>query len=489
MKRILGAAAATAMVIGLGVATPQAQADGYDIRKGPNTSNKVILTYDDCPKSVSSFRSTIAAATKMGVAIAVFPTGDCISAGRIDVGYARSMGHYVFNHSVSHPDLTTLSFSGVQRQLGSPGVVTTYGRPPYGATNSTVASAYASVGMKQWLWTVDTNDWRGKSTSELISYVVSTARPGDTVLMHMQWNGFNATAISAMKSGLAKRGIGLCQNQGKPTPVRPSGVVCTGGTQTPTPKPSWLGDRNGDRKADVFGIRNSDGALLAWPSNSTSRLGSPLRLGSRWSDVNWMSSVPDLDNNGISEVVGRRTDGTMWLYKGLAGGRLAAGVKIGHGWQHTARITVVGDTNGDKRPELIGRDATGNLRLYRFTATGALSSAGTIGYNWKSINHLATVGDTNADGLPDLLAVNTAGDLMLYRMTKSGSLASGIKVGPGWQGTTHLASPGDMTGDGKRDLVRRTANGDLYLYVHKGGVSFAKPVKIGSGFHTVRLGA
>ena len=87
----------------------------------------MILTFDDCPKSLSSFKKTVKAFSDMGVRVALFPTGNCIKAGKFDAKYARKMGHYVFNHSITHPDLRTLSYAGVKRELGKPGVVTTYG--------------------------------------------------------------------------------------------------------------------------------------------------------------------------------------------------------------------------------------------------------------------------------------------------------------------------------------------------------------------------
>lgn len=197
----------------------------YSITKGPNTSNRVILTFDDCPKSLSSFRTTVKAVSDMGVRLALFPTGDCVTAGRFDAAYARSLGHYVFNHSISHPQLTNLSYSAVVRQLGAPGIVTTYGRPPYGAYNSTVRSAYDAVGMRIWTWTVDTNDWRGKSSSELVRYVVNNSSGGDTVLMHMQWNGFNASSIRSMRDGLSAKGVGMCRNTGA-VAAKPAGISC-----------------------------------------------------------------------------------------------------------------------------------------------------------------------------------------------------------------------------------------------------------------------
>lgn len=198
----------------------------YNTRRGPNVTNRVVLTYDDCPTSLAAFKNTVLAAEAADVGLALFPTGDCIRSGRFDAAFARAHGMHVFNHSVSHPDLTTLSYAGVRTQLGAPGVVTTYGRPPYGAVNATVRSAYASVGMRIWLWDVDTNDWRGKSQSQVVGYVVANARGGNSVLMHMQWNGFNASAIRSMKSGLSAKGIGLCRNYVGTVPVKPTGMWC-----------------------------------------------------------------------------------------------------------------------------------------------------------------------------------------------------------------------------------------------------------------------
>lgn len=211
-----------------GPATWRALVNGgarYSIGTGPNRTSRVALTFDDCPSSRAAFESAVLGAQKSGIALMLFPTGSCISSGKFSPSFARAHGHYVFNHSVSHPDLTKLSSASVRAQLGAPGVVTTYGRPPYGAYNTTVLNAYASKGMRPWTWTVDTRDWTGKSQSAVVSHVVANSRAGSTVLMHMQWRGFNTTAINQMKSGLAHRGLGVCVNRGA-TPVAPVTVNC-----------------------------------------------------------------------------------------------------------------------------------------------------------------------------------------------------------------------------------------------------------------------
>ena len=194
----------------------------YSISSGPNTTSRVVLSFDDCPKSLSAFKATVVGAEKLGVALVMFPTGNCLGTGRFDVGYARAHGHYVFNHSVSHPHLTDLGYSSAYAQLGSPGVVTNYGRPPYGAYNTlTVRNAYAKRAMRVWTWNLDSNDWQGRTQSQVVSSVVANADPGDTVLMHMGWYAFNTTAGSQMKAGLAKRGVSVCRNLG-PTSQYPT---------------------------------------------------------------------------------------------------------------------------------------------------------------------------------------------------------------------------------------------------------------------------
>ena len=55
---------------------------------------------------------------------------------------------------------------------------------------------------------------------------VSHSRAGSTALMHMQWRGFSPSAIAQIKSGLAKKGLQVCRNQGRPTPVKPAWMSC-----------------------------------------------------------------------------------------------------------------------------------------------------------------------------------------------------------------------------------------------------------------------
>ncbi len=182
--------------------------------RGANTTDRVVLTYDDCPRTRQAFTDTVLGAEALGVRLVLFPLGTCVKAGLVDVPFAREHGMFVFGHSVNHPVLTKLSDAKVLAQLRSPAVQGAWMRPPYGAANSLVEQVAASVGVKLWQWSLDSEDWRKKPADQLIPEVIAEAEPGDTVLLHLQWNGFSTDAITRMKSGLAARGIELCRNLG-----------------------------------------------------------------------------------------------------------------------------------------------------------------------------------------------------------------------------------------------------------------------------------
>lgn len=190
---------------------------GAGVPGGPNTTERVVLTYDDCPKSAQKFRETVVGAEKLGVRIVIFALGTCVKAGLVDVDFAREHGHFVYGHSFNHPAFTRLSEESIRRQLAEPSVQGAWMRPPYGAANKRVEKIVNSYGMKLWQWNLDTVDYSGLTEDQVVYSVVTESQPGDTVLMHLQWNGFSTEAIRKMKDGLASRGLELCRNTGPAT--------------------------------------------------------------------------------------------------------------------------------------------------------------------------------------------------------------------------------------------------------------------------------
>jgi peptidoglycan/xylan/chitin deacetylase (PgdA/CDA1 family) len=87
-----------------------------------------------------------------------------------------------------------------------------YWRPPYGVVNQAVRDAAASVGYtKTFLWDIDTIDWKpisdgGPTAQQIATKVVTNARDGSIVLMHL--GGYETlAALAIMVPGLRDRGF------------------------------------------------------------------------------------------------------------------------------------------------------------------------------------------------------------------------------------------------------------------------------------------
>ena len=104
----------------------------------------------------------------------------------------------VGNHTYTHPDLTTLSSASIRREIRTAAARITavtgqdprpWFRFPFGAVDSRTISVVNSECYVPFRWTVDTLGWEGtsggQSVASVVSRVVSAARPGEIVLMHL----------------------------------------------------------------------------------------------------------------------------------------------------------------------------------------------------------------------------------------------------------------------------------------------------------------
>ena len=205
----------------------------WDIERGPNWTDRVLLTYDDCMNDPERFTEVLDRATELNIGLMIFPTGNCVLMFRnlwdIDLPQLiRDRGHWVGNHSSTHPHLTQLSPAEIVRQIsGWP--ESNLLRPPFGDWNQRVYDAASSQGMRLVMWTLDTDDWQGRSEAEIIDHIVTYAEPGDNVLMHLQHQAFTPAALEGIQAGLRERGIELCRParpEERPTPVDVPDNIC-----------------------------------------------------------------------------------------------------------------------------------------------------------------------------------------------------------------------------------------------------------------------
>ncbi|NKX51680.1 hypothetical protein HER39_14130, partial [Arthrobacter deserti] len=99
MVRFAQSVLAAALVCAV-LAPPQpASAAGYNEERGPNYSRRVVLTFDDCPRTLAAFKEGVDYARKANIGLVIAPTGWCIRRYRDRYGvnlaqYARDRGQY-----------------------------------------------------------------------------------------------------------------------------------------------------------------------------------------------------------------------------------------------------------------------------------------------------------------------------------------------------------------------------------------------------------
>lgn len=197
-------------------------------RTEANCGNGFVgLTYDDGPNAGTT-QSLLNALRAGGARATFFTWGQHAQQNPNLLRATQSAGMWIGNHTMTHPHLTQIGepaafneINGAQtviRQIT--GLTPTLFRPPFGETNATVRNDEARLGLTEVLWTVDSRDWAGASTAQIVQ-AASTLRPGGIILMH---EGFQTTiqALPQILSGLNSRG--LCPGRIVFTPMNISGA-------------------------------------------------------------------------------------------------------------------------------------------------------------------------------------------------------------------------------------------------------------------------
>ncbi|MFC7594415.1 polysaccharide deacetylase family protein [Terrabacter sp. GCM10028922] len=185
----------TAVGVGLVGATPSPGETGSvgppEVRVSLTTTTTsagtVYLTFDDGPHPTWTPKM-LAVLRKYGVRAVFFEIGQNVASYPSVTRSLRTYGNLIGNHTWSHPDLTLLSNTAVTSQLGRMEYALGYRprcvRPPYGATNSRIATIIADRGQRQILWTVDPRDWSRPGTWTIVNRVLANVAPGSRILLH-----------------------------------------------------------------------------------------------------------------------------------------------------------------------------------------------------------------------------------------------------------------------------------------------------------------
>ncbi|WP_171169812.1 polysaccharide deacetylase family protein [Streptomyces sp. I05A-00742] len=158
------------------------------IRRVPTKDKVVFLTFDDGAEKDPAF---LRMAKDLKLPFSMFLTDSAARAGR-GYGYFErlsALGNGVHNHTLTHPNLRTLSAEAQKREICGQqetlrkrfGKRPELFRPPYGNYNDATLAAAGSCGVKAvvlWQATMQINDMRYAEAGKL--------RPGDIVLAHFR---------------------------------------------------------------------------------------------------------------------------------------------------------------------------------------------------------------------------------------------------------------------------------------------------------------
>jgi len=173
------------------------------------SGSRVIALTFDAGGNDAAVASVLATLQRTGTPATFFLTGNWVGVYPV-AARAIAARYPVGNHTMTHPDLRTLDDAQVRAEIDraqSAILAVTgqnprpYFRFPYGAVSSHLVSVVNDRCYVPFRWTVDTLGWKGTSGGMSVAAVhdrvLSGARPGAVVLMHLGSNPDDGTTLDA----------------------------------------------------------------------------------------------------------------------------------------------------------------------------------------------------------------------------------------------------------------------------------------------------
>jgi peptidoglycan/xylan/chitin deacetylase (PgdA/CDA1 family) len=196
------------------------QADAQALFHGSRHEKKIALTFDACPSSThGGFDAHIVQTlVDSGVPATFFLSGKWIIKHRNEVKRLVLLpGFELGNHSYSHPHCMAISDDSIRHELertqsllkslvgNSPKLF----RPPYGETDQRVENIAQEIGLITVMYDLASGDPDSTISRErLIHYVVTGARNGSIIVMHVNGRGWHTSeALPEIIQALRARGF------------------------------------------------------------------------------------------------------------------------------------------------------------------------------------------------------------------------------------------------------------------------------------------
>ena len=194
------------------------RADSPPARHPDPRSPLIALTFDDGPHATRT-PAVLDVLKRERVRATFFVTGENAKRYPDLIRRMAAEGHVVASHTMRHANLARLSRSGQQAEINQgadvvdsilgPGAARCL-RPPYGAYDATTVDVARQRGLAVVMWSRDSGDWRGHSTSQIVANSMSTSGDGGRGILGMHDTKNNmVAALPRVIEGYRDRGYGF----------------------------------------------------------------------------------------------------------------------------------------------------------------------------------------------------------------------------------------------------------------------------------------
>ncbi len=169
---------------------------------------QAALTFDDGPDKIAT-PQVLEILKRHNVKATFFMLGTQVEANPKMVKRIVDEGHVIGNHSWSHPNLAKNTMQEVKKQINDTqdileditGIRPILFRPPYGNLTKEQQDVVFDMGLAVVNWSVDTLDWKGVSSEEIVETVHKEIWPGGIILQHNSGGKDNrANTIGALET-------------------------------------------------------------------------------------------------------------------------------------------------------------------------------------------------------------------------------------------------------------------------------------------------